>query len=116
VSKEMRLASCSLFALVELGLVTTTTAQEKSTVSFNFDADKPGDMPKGFEFGRTGRGSPGKWIVQAEKGAPSGGNVLVQTDTDATDYRFAVAYTGPEMKDLRLSVKCKPVAGKVDQG
>jgi len=26
------------------------------------------------------------------------------------------AYTGPEMKDLRLSVNCKPVAGKGDQG
>ena len=28
----------------------------------------------------------------------------------------SVAFTGPELKDLRLSVKCKPVSGKVDQG
>src|SRR5207245_7737468 len=31
-------------------------------------------------------------------------------------YRFPIAYTGPELKDLRLSVKCKPIAGKGDQG
>ena len=35
---------------------------------------------------------------------------------DDTDRRFPIAFTGPEMKDLRLSVKCKPVSGKVDQG
>jgi hypothetical protein len=48
--------------------------------------------------------------------APSGKNVLAQTDGDTTDYRFPIAYTGPELKDLRLSVKCKPIAGKGDQG
>jgi hypothetical protein len=47
--------------------------------------------------------------------APSGKNVLAQIDGDDTDYRFPIAYTGPELKDLRLSVKCKPIAGKGDQ-
>jgi hypothetical protein len=99
-----------------LGLAAVAAAEEKSPLAFNFDAEKPGDSPKGFEFGRTGKGAPGRWVVQAQEDAPSGPNVLVQTDTDDTDYRFPVAYTGPEMKDLRLSVKCKPVSGKVDQG
>jgi hypothetical protein len=102
--------------LAALCLAGGAAAEEKSPMTFNFDTDKPGEAPKGFEFGRTGQGAPSKWVVQAEKDAPSGPNVLVQTDTDSTDYRFAIAYTGPEMKDLRLSVKCKPVAGKVDQG
>jgi hypothetical protein len=93
-------------AFAEQGIMTT----------FNFDSDTPGQPPKGFEFGLTGKGRPGKWIVQAVDDAPSGKNVLAQTDGDTTDYRFPIAYTGPELKDLRLSVKCKPIAGKVDQG
>jgi len=91
-------------------------AQEKQMTTFNFDSDTAGQPPKGFEFALTGEGKPGKWVVQAVDDAPSGKNVLAQTDGDETDYRFPVAYTGPEIKDLRLSVKCKPVAGKGDQG
>ena len=91
-------------------------AEQEIMTTFNFDSDTPGQPPKGFEFGLTGKGRPGKWIVQAVDDAPSGKNVLAQTDGDTTDYRFPIAYTGPELKDLRLSVKCKPIAGKGDQG
>jgi hypothetical protein len=42
--------------------------------------------------------------------------VLAQTDAHDTDYRFPIAYTGPALRDLHLSVKCKPVSGRVDQG
>src|SRR2546422_9717071 len=91
-------------------------AEEKQMTSFNFDSDTAGQPPKGFEFALTGKGKPGKWIVQAVEDAPSGTNVLSQTDGDETDYRFPIAYTGPELKDLRLSVKRKPIAGKGDQG
>src|SRR3954468_22146788 len=97
-------------------LGTAGLAQEKSMTTFNFDTDTPGQAPKGFQFGLTGKGRPGQWIVQAVDDAPSGKNVLVQTDGDGTDYRFPIAYTGPELKDLRLSVKCKAIAGKGDQG
>jgi len=87
-----------------------------SATTWNFDSDKPETPPAGFAFGRTGGGREGRWLVRAEKDAPSAPNVLAQVDTDATDYRFPIAFTGPEMTDLRLSVRCKPVAGKVDQG
>ena len=111
----MRTRFALVFGLLVLGCAAAVGAEEKkAAVTFSFD-DKPGDPPKGFEIGRTGRGSVGRWLLQAQKDAPSGGKVLVQTDTDGTDYRFPIAYTGPAMKDLRLSVKCKPVAGKVDQ-
>jgi len=111
----MRIGWISVAAGV-LVLAGVALAQEHAPVVHNFDADAAGQPPPGFEFGRTGNGAQGKWIVQAEKDAPSAPNVLAQVDTDATDYRFPVAFTGPEMKDLRLSVKCKPVSGKVDQG
>jgi hypothetical protein len=56
-------------------------------------------------------------VVVAVKDAPSGGNVLAQTDVDNTDNRFpiAVADVAP-LADLALSVKCKPISGNVDQG
>jgi hypothetical protein len=88
---------------------------DHAPLTFNFDVDPVGAPPKGFDFGRTGGGAQGKWVILAAKDAPSGANVLAQTDTDTTDYRFPVAFTGPELKDFRLSVRCKPVSGKVDQ-
>ena len=91
-----------------------TLAQEKQ-MTFDFDSEPAGQPPKGFELALTGKGRPGKWVVQAVGDAPSGKNVLAQIDGDETDYRFPIAYTGPGLKDLRLSVKCKPIGGKGDQ-
>lgn len=102
-------------AAIQVVLLAATLAQAPAGVTFSFEEDGAGKTPKGFEVGRTGKGSPARWEVQQAKDAPSGGSVLVQTDVDDTSYRFPVAYTGPAVKDLRLSVKCKPVAGKVDQ-
>ena len=112
----MRIGWISVAAVSALVLAGAALAQEHAPVIHNFDADAAGGTPPGFEFGRTGGGAQGKWIVKEEKDAPSAPNVLAQVDADATDYRFPVAFTGPEMKDLQLSVKCKPVSGKVDQG
>ena len=89
--------------------------KEMGMTVFDFESDTPGQSPKEFELGLTGKGKPGKWIVQAVDDAPTGKNVLMQTDGDDTDYRFPIAYTCPELKDLRLSMKCKPLREKVDQ-
>ncbi len=112
----MRIGGISVAAVAALVFAGAVLAQEHAPVMHNFDADAAGQIPPGFEFGRTGNGAQGKWIVKEEKDAPSAPNVLAQVDADATDYRFPVAFTGPKMKDLRLSVKCKSVSGKVDQG
>jgi hypothetical protein len=88
-----------------------------AATTWSFDADKADAPPAGFTFGRTGQGAEGKWLVKSVPDAPSGHNVLAQTDGDSTDYRFPVAVAdAPAVKDVRLSVKCKPVAGKGDQG
>jgi hypothetical protein len=68
----------AIFVIALLGAA--AVAQEKSMTTFNFDADTPGQAPKGFQFGLTGKGKPGQWIVQAVNDAPSGKNVLVQGD------------------------------------
>lgn len=71
---------------------------------------------RGFSFGRTGSGREGRWLVRTEEAAPDGRQVLAQTDVDPTDYRFPVAVAeGVSISDLRLSVKCMPISGKVDQ-
>lgn len=86
------------------------------THSWSFDGEAPGTPPSGFLFGRTGGGREGAWVVRAEPGAPSGPNVLAQTDADTTDYRFPVAYASePSLADVDLGVRCKPVSGTVDQ-
>ncbi len=83
---------------------------------FNFDRDVAGKPPAGFEFARTGQGTAGTWVVQADPSAPSAPNVLAQTSTDTTDYRFPLAVLEEgSYKDVVISVKFKAVAGKVDQ-
>ena len=104
-----------MWFLSALFAAATAAAADSAVTTFNFDADKVGQAPSGFESGRTGSGRLGKWLIKAEADAPSPPNVLAQVDADTTDYRFPVTLTGPELKDLRLSVKCKPVSGQVDQ-
>lgn len=95
-------------------IVSATTA---SPLTWSFDADKVDAPPGGFSFGRTGSGKEGRWMVVAAADAPSKPNVLAQLDADATDYRFPVALVdSASFKDVKLSVSCKPISGKVDQG
>ena len=48
--------------------------------------------------------------------APSGPNVLAQEDDDRADYRFPIAVEDSvSFQDVNLSVRCKPVEGKVDR-
>jgi hypothetical protein len=101
--------------LVVCVLIAATASAEEGR-SYHFDGDKADAPPAGFRFGRTGQGKKGRWVVKAAEGAPSGANVLAQVDTDNTDYRFPVAVADePRLRDLKLSVRCKPVSGKVDQ-
>src|SRR5229473_4070368 len=112
----MKFPLCSLFTLAALGIAAEAGAEEKSSVTFNFDADKPGEPPKGFEFARTGQGAEGKWVVRADKDSPNN-QLLAQESADRTDYRFPLAVVKEgSYKDVSLSVRAKPVSGEVDQG
>jgi len=106
----------SLFTLALLGLAAAAAAQEETATTFNFDADKPGEPPAGFEFARTGQGAEGKWVVRAALDSPKN-RVLVQESADSTDNRFPLAVVKEgSYKDVTLSVRAKPVSGEVDQG
>lgn len=98
------------------GLPAPTAPQTTSGATWTFDADKPGAPPVGFSFGRTGSGKQGAWVVKAEAEAPSPPNLLAQVDADATDDRFPMAVADNlSVRDVRVSVRCKPIAGSVDQ-
>ncbi|MDQ3653419.1 MAG: DUF1080 domain-containing protein [Acidobacteriota bacterium] len=83
---------------------------------YNFDTDAQGTMPAKFHDALTGKGSRGQWTVKADSTAPSATNVLAQTSTDKTSYRFPLAIADEgSFRDLDLSVRFKPISGGVDQ-
>lgn len=85
-------------------------------LSFHFDSDPVGQLPANFHSARTGQGSESKWAVMADPTAPSKPNVVAQTSTDTTDYRFSLLIADEaSFKDLDISVKFKAVSGRVDQ-
>ncbi|HKC10870.1 MAG TPA: hypothetical protein VKI41_02305 [Vicinamibacteria bacterium] len=82
----------------------------------DFESDAVGAPPVGFEFGRTGSGAEGKWVVRVEKEGAAN-HVLVQESADKTDYRFPVAVLKEgSYKDVSLNVRARPLSGEVDQG
>ncbi len=84
--------------------------------TYNFDSDTVGATPAKFHSARTGQGTEGKWVVTPDPTAPSKPNVVAQTSTDTTDYRFPLLIADEgSFKDLELSVRFKPVSGEVDR-
>jgi hypothetical protein len=87
-----------------------------SAQTIDFNKDKAAEPPKGFSPALTGQGKAGVWVVMKDEASPGQGNVLAQTDADATGYRFPLCvYDGVTAKDAGISVKFKPVSGKKDQ-
>jgi hypothetical protein len=90
--------------------------QSPSEITLNFDTLETGKPPAGFSTALTGGGGPVSWIVQEDSTAPSSDKVLAQTSSDTTDFRFPLCvYESLTAKDVEVSVKFKPVSGKVDQ-
>lgn len=106
----------TLIVALVVGLIAAVARAGAEPTTWNFDTDAVDGPPAGFAFGLTGSGAPGRWIVRAASGAPSPGQVLAQVDADGTDYRFPVAIAdAPSNTDGRVSVRCRPISGKVDQ-
>lgn len=96
-------------------LVFAETSPASQTV-LDFETAEVGKLPPNFSTALTGGGGPVTWIVKEEPSAPSGGKVLAQTSTDGTSYRFPLCvYDNFTAKDVMVSVKFKPISGKVDQ-
>ncbi len=83
---------------------------------YDFDSDTPGQAPAQCHAARTGSGAESKWVVMGDPTAPSKPNVIAQTSTDQTDYRFPLLIADAGFfQDLDLSVRFKAVSGSVDR-
>ncbi|MBI3671013.1 MAG: hypothetical protein HY237_14690 [Acidobacteria bacterium] len=100
-----------------LFVVSVQASAQSAERIWNFDRDTQGKAPAGFTSALTGQGHPGQWVVTKDSSAPSPPNVLAQTSTDKTDYRFPLAIAeGTNYRDFVLRVKFKTISGTVDQG
>ena len=118
--KSMRTILCAALwigAALSIGASRGADNAQQQSKTFNFDSDAVGKTPSGFTSYATGGGPAGKWVVTAMDDAPSGKNVVVQTDADRTDTRFPVLIAdNGEYADLDISMKAKSISGKIDQG
>src|SRR5207237_250174 len=72
--------------------------------AYNFDGDTAGQMPAKFHGAKTGGRAPERWVVTADPIAPSKPNVIAQTSTDQTDYRFPLLVSDEgSFQDLDVS-------------
>ena len=111
-----------LLSLLAAGLFVAGAAQAGQEArppkrwDWGFEGDRVNRAPTGFSFGRTGDGRMGRWVVWPHPDAPSQPNVLAQVDGDSVDFRFPMAVADdPRLSDVRLSVRCKPMAGRLEQ-
>jgi hypothetical protein len=85
--------------------------------TFNFDSAQPGSLPPGWTVAMTHTGGAPKWEVLNDPTAPSKPNVFAQTSNDPTDGRFPLAiWDRANFQNGELSVRCKAISGKGDQG
>src|SRR5215471_715295 len=77
----------------------------------NFDSDKPGGLPAGWEAGVTGSGKP-QWTVEIDATAPSPPNVLKQSGTSTFPW---CVKRDSSLTDGFVEVKFKPMSGREDQ-
>ncbi len=111
----MRGRAAALFAAI-LVLGVDRAPGEDRPATWDFESTDVGAAPVGFTSARGGEGSDARWAVRASEDAPSGAHVLVQEDLDPTRMRFPLAVAGaPVLADVRATVRCKPLSGRVDQ-
>ena len=98
--------------MLVFGLMMTAAvvAAQNEKMSWNFDADKVGEIAKGF----TNEG--GRWEVVADDTTPSRPNVLAQLAKNAGAAFNLTLASDTNYKDLDITVKMKAIAGSTDQG
>jgi hypothetical protein len=107
----------ALGALAVFHLIPLVAADEPAAgKAHSFDKDATGKPPAGFTAALTAGGGPVKWEVIEGADAPSGKHVVAQLSEDKTSMRYPLLVLDDfAAKDVDVSVKFKPVSGKVDQ-
>ena len=82
----------------------------------DFEGGDVGSLPTGWTVAMTSEGGQPRWEVVRDSTSPAGENVLAQLSDDQTSGRFPLAIYGDvETVDGSVSVRFKPVSGRVDQ-
>jgi hypothetical protein len=111
---RLRVLSCGVAACLAV-LPSSLEAQVTNSVRIDLSRAPPGGKSADFSFGRTGQGESGAWKVLDDPSVP-GGKVIAQTSADTTVYRFPLAiYDAVSAKNVAVTLRFKPVSGKVDQ-
>ncbi len=85
-------------------------------IAVGFEDATVGGLPSGFSTALTGGGGPVAWEIQEDASSPAGPKVLVQTSRDETRTRFPLCvHDRFSARDVDLSVRFKPISGKIDQ-
>src|SRR5665811_2540694 len=81
-------AACAIACAGSAGLA------QKGTPMIAIEKMGVGMAPADFDFGRTGQGGPGQWVVTGDASA-TGGRAIEQSSTDRT----CLLYTSPSPRD-----------------
>jgi hypothetical protein len=104
-----------VFLAVVVACAGTTALAEGGMTMIAIDSMTAGAPPPDFDFARTGQGAQGQWVVVADTTA-AGGQAIEQSNADPNAYRFPLAIYRPvSARDVDVTVRFKPLAGRVDQ-
>lgn len=98
--------------LIGLLTITANFAQDSNmpVQSWSFDDHPLGQLPPAFS------ALVGTWRIETDETAPSKSRVLLQAAESPKPTYNVVLLTNTDAKDVDLSVKLRPLAGKTDQG
>jgi len=104
--------------LTALAVVSVSAWAEDSIRTWNFDADLPGTLPKGFVVGTLFDGRPaGEWKILKTDRAKSPPQVLAQLMGKGFEHAYKVVLiNGIKGSDVDLQASFLPIEGKADMG
>ena len=112
---KQRGVSADLTVMKPFALLAVFGLMASSARIVNFDADALGKIPPGWSVPTNG-GSPARWEILRDGTAPTKPYVLGQLSADASGDRFPLAILNSvSLRDGDVSVRLKPVAGRLDQ-
>src|SRR6185295_10117016 len=111
----IRILIDGIVAACVLACATPPARSQSGVIMIAIDEMTVGAAPANFAFARTGQGAIGQWTVVEDATAASK-RAIEQSNTDRTDYRFPLAiYQPTSAKNVEVSLRFKPVAGRIDQ-
>jgi hypothetical protein len=82
----------------------------------DFESMEASAPPRGWRLTMTNGGDPPRWQIANDDTSPAGSKVLAQLSEDPTSGRFPLAiHPTATVENGALSVRFKPVSGRVDQ-